>query len=334
MILFPDLQPLSASERKRYEARRVKLDKSEVEVGKACGKFAEVETGKRLRVRSGFLFREDPAELPGDPSDRRLPPPQERPPATRLPSPRGIALKAYLTALFVAQAGSPGTYPGNALLLSNVDSVSWVDLFATPSELTRTGDRNYITVRDKKVRQLQSALDRLSADSFQLVHLPNGKKVRGRYEVFQLLHENGVPYGGGDNPDRYMVPPEQDDLPWLPAGLFRNGWIHLLEDTEINFLLVLAWMHAKFGDQPVFIPSDIRLRQFGLGRDAYEAHRMLDRFGLVDVEEDPDRHFDNSRVTGFKEGTMPKLHRFELRREGFNEQALPKIRSAIERRLG
>jgi hypothetical protein len=333
MIFFRDLQPLSVGERKRYEARRVKLEKSAVEVDKACEKFAEVETGKLLRVRSGFMFREDPAELPGDPSDRRLPPPQERPPSTRLPSPRGIALKVYLTALFVAQAGSPGTYPGNALPVNNIDTVSWVDLFATPSELTRRGDRNYITVRDKKVRQLHSALDRLSSDSFQLVHLPSGNKVRGRYEGFQLLHENGVPYGGGDNPDRYMVPAEQDNLPWLPAGLFLNGWIHLLEDTEINFLLVLAWMHARFGAQPVFVPSDIRLRQFGLGRDAYEAHRMLDRFGLVDVEEDPNRHFEDSKVTGFKEGTLPKLHRFVLRRDGFNEPALPKIRSAVERRL-
>ncbi|MGW4673440.1 hypothetical protein [Streptomyces sp. NPDC004324] len=333
MIFFRDLLPLSASERKRYEARQVKLEKSEGEVGRACQKFAEVESGTLLRVRSGFMFRADPAELPGDPSDRRLPPPQERPPATRLPSPRGIALKVYLTALFLAQASPPGTHPGNALPLNNVDTVSWVDLFATPSEPTRKGDRNYVTVRDKKVRQMHSALDRLSADSFRLVHLPNGNKIRGKYEGFQLLHENGVPYGGGDNPDRYMVPTEQGNLPWLPAEFFLNGWIHLLEDTEINFLLMLAWLHAQFGAQPVFVASDIRLRQFGLGRDAYEAHRMLDRFGLVDVEEDPNRHFDDSKVTGYAEGTMPKLHRFVLRRDGFNELALPKIRSAIERRL-
>ncbi|WP_189322044.1 hypothetical protein [Streptomyces flaveus] len=217
--------------------------------------------------------------------------------------------------------------------MNNVDTVSWVDLIATPSQLSRKGDRNYVTVRDKKVRQLHSALDRLSGDAFQLVHLPNRNKGRGKYEGFQLLHERGAPYGGGDNPDRYMVPSDQEHLPWLPAGLFLNGWIHLLEDTEIGFLLMLAWLHARFGAQPVFVASDIRLRQFGVGKDAYEAHRMLNRFGLVDVEEDPNRHLEDSRLTGYNEGTMPKLHRFELRREGFNEQAVPKIRSAIERRL-
>ncbi|MGW9398699.1 hypothetical protein [Streptomyces sp. NPDC055642] len=332
MIFFSDLQPLSASERKRYEARRVKLEKSEAEVDKACAKFAEVETGRQLRVRSEFMFRAEPAELPGDPSDRRLPAPQDRPPSTRLPSPRGIALRVYLTALFVAQSRNPGTYPSNPLPVNDIDTVSWVDLIATPSELSRKGDRNYVTVRDKKVRQLHSAMDRLSGDAFQLVHLPNGNKSRGKYEGFQLLHERGAPYGGGSNPDRYMAPAEER-TPSLPAGLFHNGWIHLLEDTEINFLLMLAWLHFRFGAQPVFVASDIRLRQFGLGKDAYEAHRMLNRFGLVDVEEDPNRDFDGYLVTGYNEGTMPKLHRFVLRREGFDEKAVPKIRSAIDRRL-
>jgi hypothetical protein len=333
MIFFHDLQPLSASERKRYEARQVKLEKSEAQVDAACKRFAEVETGRHLRVRPEFMLRDEPAELPGDPSDRRLPPPQDRPPSTRLPSPRGIALRTYLTALFVAQSRNPGTHPGNLLPLNNVDTLSWVDLFATPAELSRKGDRNYVTVRDKKVRQLHSALDRLSGDAFQLIHLPNGTKSRGKYEGFQLLHERGTPYGGGSNPDRYMVPTEER-VPWLPAGLFLNGWIHLLEDTEINFLLMLAWLHYRFGARPVFVASDIRLKQFGLGKDAYEAHRMLERFGLVDVEEDPNRHLDGYVVTGYNEGTMPKLHRFELRHEGFDEQAVPKIRSAIERRLG
>lgn len=110
-----------------------------------------------------------------------------------------------------------------------------------------------------------------------------------------------------------MVPAEER-TPSLPAGLFHNGWIHLLEDTEINFLLMLAWLHFRFGAQPVFVASDIRLRQFGLGKDAYEAHRMLNRFGLVDVEEDPNRDFDGYLVTGYNEGTMPKLHRFVLAR--------------------
>jgi hypothetical protein len=45
------------------------------------------------------------------------------------------------------------------------------------------------------------------------------------------------------------------------------------------------------------------------------------------------RHLDGYLVAGYNEGTMPKLHRFELRREGFAEKAVPKISSAIARRL-
>lgn len=78
----------------------------------------------QLRVRSEFMFRAEPAELPGDPSDRRLPAPQDRPPSTRLPSPRGIALRAYLTALFVAQSRNSGTYPSNPLPVNDIDTVS------------------------------------------------------------------------------------------------------------------------------------------------------------------------------------------------------------------
>ncbi|MYR43628.1 hypothetical protein GTW67_16760 [Streptomyces sp. SID5910] len=33
----------------------------------------------------------------------------------------------------------------------------------------------------------------------------------------------------------------------------------------------------------MFIASDIRLRQFALGKDTYEAHSMLNRFGLFEA---------------------------------------------------
>ena len=56
---------------------------------KASESFAAVRTPGRLLIRPEFVFREDAAAMPGDPSDRRLPAPAERPPATRLPSPQG-----------------------------------------------------------------------------------------------------------------------------------------------------------------------------------------------------------------------------------------------------
>ncbi|MFQ3559562.1 hypothetical protein QZN11_22555 [Streptomyces gramineus] len=219
--------------------------------------------------------------------------------------------------------------------MSDVDTVSWVDLFATPA-VRGGGEKTYASIRDKKARQLQHALGRLSGDGVQLVHLPNRSKPVGKYEGFLLLHERGAPFGGGDNEDRYTVPTptSEDRLLRLPEGLFLNGWIHLLEDSELAFLLMLAMLHARSGDQQnVFVKSDVRLLHFGLGKDAYEAHRMLSRFGLVHVEEDPNRHFEGGRVSGFNEGHRPQLHRFRLVREGFEQTAITTVRAAIERRL-
>jgi hypothetical protein len=44
--------------------------------------------------------------------------------------------------------------------------------------------------------------------------------------------------------------------------------------------------------------GDLVLSDQALGRDAYEAHMTLESFGLLDVEIDEDRHYDDaSRVT-------------------------------------
>ncbi|WP_093608062.1 hypothetical protein [Streptomyces indicus] len=210
--------------------------------------------------------------------------------------------------------------------------MSWVDLLATTAQ-QGGGALSYASVRDKKIRQLQHALKRLAEPEFRLVHLPNLREATGKYEGFLLLQESGAPYDGGDT-DRYTVPSDQRGLLRLPAGLFLNGWIHLLEDSELAFLLMLACLHTHFGwQQQVFVPSDVRLLHFGLGRDAYESHRILSRFGLVDVEMDPNRHIEGDKVTGYKDGDPPKLHRFRLLSEGFDQQAVPTIREAIERRL-
>lgn len=334
MVNFFDLFPLSASELKRFHARHAKLEKITAEANRASTQFAQIRTGKQLVLRSGFVFRQDPAAVSGDASDRLLPPPEERPPATRLASPRGIALKVFLTAAFVAQSRSPGERPTNTLPLNDLDAVSWVDLFATPA-VRGGGLKTYASIRDKKARQLQHALVRLSSPEVQLVHLPNAPKSVGKYEGFLLLHEQGTPYGGGENSDRYTVPGQdrRELLLSLPAGLFTNGWIHLLEDSELAFLLMIAWLHARFGHQPVFAASDIRLLQFGLGKDAYEAHRMLNRFGLVEVQEDADRYFEGGKIAGFQEGRRPKLHRFQLAPSGFDQQATDKVREVIERKV-
>lgn len=295
----------------------------------ACQRFGDLRTPRTLRVRIAFARRSVPADPNGDPVDRLLPPRAERPPATRLVSPRGIALRLYLTALFVAQTRPPGTMPGNRMPLADPDApVSWIDLVATAAE--RHG---YVSARQKKLRQLHEALRRLSGPDVQLVRLPNFQRGRaGRYEGFTLLNEGGTPADGGVN-QPYTVPGEETRTLYLPGGLFLNGWIQVLEDSELAFLLMLACLRSL--DKPRdFATGEQRLLRYGLGRDAYEAHRVLSRLGLVRVLPGPHPGRRRGKAGRFLTSDPPKLHRFELLNDGFGQPALATARELMTRLAG
>jgi hypothetical protein len=310
---------------------------------KAAESFVKIRTGKQLLVRWPFVSRHQ-SDVVGEWSDRVLPPRRERPPATRLVSAHGIALRFYLIALFVAQSRSVGERPGNTLPLNDRDAdVSWVDLVATPAERGK-GTNVVVSVRDQNVRRVQQALRRLADEEVQLVTLPDRAKPVGTYEGFILLHEHGAPYGSAEEGDesarerneRYTVPGERTrELLRLPPGLFRNGWINVLDDTEITLLLMITALHARYGvDRQVYLDGESRLLQFGIGRDAYQAHHLLERFGLIDVEVDAARHLlDGRSVTGFAKGIRPKPHRFRLLPDGFDRPAIATVREAVENRL-
>lgn len=272
-------------------------------------------------------MRSDPAEPNGSLADRLLPPRTERPPATRLVSPRGVALRLYLTALFVAQSRPAGTVPGNKLPLADADApVSWIDLIATTSE-----PRRYSGQRQKKLRQVQDALRRLSSPEVQLVRLPNFRRTpTGKYEGFLLMHEGGAPANGNDN-QLYTVPSAEAKTMYLPRGLFQNGWIHVLEDTELAFVLMLACLRSRFDQAPAFATSEVRLLQFGLGRDAYESHRMLSHLGIVRVHQGPHPGRRFGKAGRYLKSDPPKLHRFELLNDGFEEPAIPTARQVLTR---
>jgi hypothetical protein len=330
-----DLVPVSGTELLRLKVRRAKLAKVAAEAARADQKFAEFGTRQHLWIRRDFVVRQEAANLPGDPSDRRLPARRDRPPATRLVSPRGVALRFFLTALFVLQSGVPfGRRPGNKIPIDDPDTLSWVDLIATPAQ--RTGEsRTYSGVRDKKVRQLHEALRRLSDPEVQLVELPYfHKRPTGKYEGFLLMREGGAPYDGTDN-TRYTVPAldGEESLVRLPSKVLLNGWIHVLEDSELAFLLMLAGLRSRFGDKQLFAAGELRLLHFGIGRDAYQSHHMLRRLGLIDVEEDHNRYVESGHVRGYSEKEPPKLHRFRLLDAGFEQPALPTAQEAIERCL-
>jgi hypothetical protein len=281
-----------------------------------------------IKVRHRFFYHV-PVQSGLHPSDRRLPAPESRPPCTKIMSPRGIALRFYLLTLCEAQIRTrKGMRPGNALpLRAGGEDTGWIDLIAVPVE--RHSGNVYVSVADKKQRMVQSALRRLSSDSVTLVALPNSKRRVGRYEEFQLLDEGGERQNA--EPIEYTVPSDPDICVNLPVGLFRNGWIHCLEDTEIAFILMLAHCRGLNKSGELFkIGSDTRIENYGIGRDAYSSHEMLRRFGLLEVETEADRR--GLDIHDFWWG-KERLHKFRLINSGFDEPATNVIKDMMPSRL-
>lgn len=118
----------------------------------------------------------------------------------------------------------------------------------------------------------------------------------------------------------------------VPVALFTSGWVNVLEDTELLFILMLAALHHQGGSQQVKIPAETRLLRYGVGPDAYEAHVMLDRLGLVAVTPDADRSVDG-KVEHYNEGEQALLHTLEFRPGQFSRDALTELRNQIDYQL-
>ncbi|WP_155349313.1 hypothetical protein [Acrocarpospora pleiomorpha] len=203
---------------------------------------------------------------------------------------------------------------------------------ASPVE-TQLGGRNYISDRDKQLRSLQGALRVLSGEGVQLVSLPGFSKPKNKYENFELLDEGGARRG---SPELYKVPRSSEAHFVLPCDFFRYGWIHVLDDSEITFLMMLTFLHADLqfdgeefeSDHYVSVSSSERLLHFGMSRDAYEAHWTLRRFGLIDMKPGKGR-FPDGRVRGFDPYRNAPLHRFRLLAHGFGRPALGVVHSTL-----
>ncbi len=280
-----------------------------------------------IRVRSGFVYRDEAAPI--EPSDRRLPPKEYRPPATRLFSPGGSALSFYLLALYEAHLHArPGQEPSNRFPLIDYDNTGrgWTDLIAA-REFPKTGStRTSTRVVERKLRRIISALTTL--EKIGLVELPNKGKPVGTYAKFQLMNEAGRRPNA--DPIPYVVPRHNDNYFSLPAELFHNGWIHVLEDSELAVLMMLIYWKRTTGSY-VKVDSSIRLLHFGVGRDTYEAHRLLARFGLLELIAD-DRRSDGT-VIDRKELGFDPLHKFLILNDGFDHSAVDMACQGIEAEL-
>jgi hypothetical protein len=178
-----------------------------------------------------------------------------------------------------------------------------------------------MSVKDKKIRQVKYTIDVLTEE--QLVRLPNAGKV-GKHEQFELMHEAGR-QAGIEN-EQYKLPRAKESVFRIPTTIFTNGWIYVLEDTELAFLLMIASRGAQ--DETVAIPAEERLLRYGIGRNAYMTNRMLERLKLITVTADP-RRTGNGKIEGYKEGQEVLLHRFNVLRDGFDRKAFDAVTEEI-----
>jgi len=280
-------------------------------------------------LRPKFMYQSEPATIGSEWSDRKLPPREDRPSATRIMSGRGAALRFYLTALADAQIRTKaGKRPDNPIpIRSDVEGeTAWTDLLASSS--VAASQVLDISVRDKKERQLHTALKTLR--KAELVQLPNPPGAKDRYARFVLLNEVGA--RRESDPLPYAVPRASEAIVRLPAEFITKGWVHLLEDSEIATLLMVACGYGNVSnDSSIAIPGATRVQHYGLGRDAYEAHRMLRRLGLVRVES-IGRWVDGSHVEDYGD-EQPMLHRITLLPKGFAGDPAGAIKKALEEQL-
>jgi len=310
-------RPPTAKERLKLAARLARLDNPEHldRIDRVYKLMPGELPPTGLVIRTGFSYRGTGVDA--DASDRKAPPHDLRPPATRLITSRGAALRFAVTLLAAAQSNRK---LGHKARLSELGiaiggdsrTLGWADLLAADSSDSNLGGV-YVTSRDKRARSVRNALSALAKAG--LVSVPGIAGTRNRFEDFVLLNELGTDVLG--EAEEYRVPRRTEETFTIASGFVANGWLHVLEDSEIALLLMVACGKGSFPDSGLLVvPADIRLKNYGIHRDAYSsARKTLEWFGLLDVEE-VGRHED-----GRAENSELRVHRLGLVAGGFDRPA-------------
>ena len=157
-----------------------------------------------LRLRRPFAHLTDPID--GDSSDRKAPPRELRPPATRISSSLGSALRLELTVIALLQLHRK---PGARAHLADLEipiagdsqHTGWADLVAALPTDSNVGGI-YHNARDKRARTVRKALERLEVVG--LVDVPGKPGERNRFDGFVPLHEAGAEALG--EREEYAIP--------------------------------------------------------------------------------------------------------------------------------
>ena len=261
-------------------------------------------------------------------------------------APRGVAVPVALTALFVAQVGGRTVYRAGKLRLplrpSADEPLGWADVVAVPADFRGGTPGAGITladVADNRERQLRDALrrldvrpgDRATKTPLPLVGLFEARETdaRGRRQATPVaMYQETGPRPG--EPLRYKRP--EDDYFTLPATFWTNGWVHALTSSEIGCLLMYLRRESILPTPPtspgVAIPALERAARHGLSKDAYETHRTLEQFGLLQVTPDPNRRADGTIKRGAS--AHGEQHRIKALPAGLDSPAVVTVLNALE----
>jgi hypothetical protein len=158
---------------------------------------------------------------------------------------------------------------------SRSDEVGLSDLVACVADHA-PGTSIAATRRDNRIRQIKSALDKLTAPGLGLIPLPNSGRRQGKYADLRLRDENGDRKVGPAVD--YLVPEAPEPHLSIPVEFYLNGWIHALTHSEIAAWLMFRDLRFEFSPLDSFgvhISGDGRVDRYCLSRDVWNSHTML-----------------------------------------------------------
>lgn len=299
-----------------------------------------------IEVRAGFLRRlhpltSDELDAAGDIVDRPKPDLPRSPALARLTAiPKGVALRTALTLLFLVQtkpnALRRGARVDVPIVRDDDHRFGLVDLIAVNATHTAKpgGDEYAATSAINRQRQLRSALAQLAG--IGLVSLPSGGgRGAPRYHDVRLHSEIGNVEG--TEPPTY-TPPDARRTPTLtiPVEFFLQGWVHALTSREIANWLMYRDLRTQ-SDPPapledgtvlcdLRIAARTRLIEYDLTRAAWDTHRNLKAFRLLDVWTDPRRRHNGTT----DEGKWAEPHRFRLTDDGLSTPGLQTVKAVLK----
>ena len=193
----------------------------------------------------------------------------------------------------------------------------------------RSGNRS-INSLERRARQIRQALHTLSADDVHLMEIDDPSAAHP-YERFRLMNESGTRAIG--EAVRYAVPvADEPHLFKVDRHFFTNGWVTVLDDTELAFLCMVADMQARAGSsESVPVDGQTRVGYYCLGTDGYQSHHLLERAGLLRVTRPGVRRPNGTfrAPSGGAEELEGAPLRFGIVQDGFRQVALQAVVRAL-----